>query len=55
MTMLIVEQGATIESQRGLIKEMLRDSLELSSMKGKAIQEKNIADSHRVRTPSQAP
>lgn len=55
MTMLIVEQGATIESQRGLIREMLHDSLELSNMKGKAIQEKNIADSRRVRTQAQAP
>jgi len=55
MTMLIVEQGATIESQRGLIREMLHDSLELSNMKGKAIQEKNVADSRRVRTQAQAP
>jgi hypothetical protein len=47
MTLLIVEQGATIESQRGLIKEMLRDSVELSAMKGKAIQDKYAADSQR--------
>jgi hypothetical protein len=55
MTMLIVEQGATIESQRGLIREMLHDSLELSSMKGKAIQEKNVTDTHRARTQAQVP
>jgi hypothetical protein len=56
MTMLIVEQGATIESQRGLIKEMLRDSVELSGMKGKAIQDKYLADSqHRARTQAHAP
>lgn len=52
MTMLIVEQGATIESQRGLIREMLHDSLELSSMKGKAIQEKNVTDTHRAQAPA---
>ena len=56
MTMLIVEQGATIESQRGLIKEMLHDSVELSGMKGKAIQDKYLADSqHRARTQAHAP
>ena len=33
MTMLIVEQGQTIESQRTLIRELFRDSTELSSMK----------------------
>jgi hypothetical protein len=33
MTMLIVEQGRTIESQRALIRELLRDSNELSATK----------------------
>lgn len=33
MTMLIVEQGATIESQRALIRELFRDSTELSTIK----------------------
>jgi hypothetical protein len=33
MTMLIVEQGQTIESQRALIRELFRDSTELSAMK----------------------
>jgi len=33
MTMLIVEQGQTIESQRALIRELFRDSKELSSLK----------------------
>lgn len=56
MTMLIVEQGATIESQRGLIREMLHDSVELSAMKGKAIQDRNIADTRRhTRTQAQTP
>ena len=36
MTMLIVEQGQTIESQRALIRELFGDSKELSVMKAKA-------------------
>lgn len=38
MTMLIVEQGRTIESQRSLIRQLFRDSQELSAVK-KAQQE----------------
>lgn len=33
MTMLIVEQGQTIESQRSLIRQLFRDSQELSAVK----------------------
>lgn len=36
MTMLIVEQGRTIESQRALIQELFGDSAQLSAMKLKA-------------------
>jgi hypothetical protein len=36
MTMLIVEQGQTIESQRALIRELFRDSAELSATKLRA-------------------
>ena len=39
MTMLIVEQGQTIESQRALIRELFRDSKELSSIKTLAQQQ----------------
>ena len=56
MTMLIVEQGSTIESQRGLIRDMLRDSVELAAMKGKVIQEKNKAAAQRhAGAQAQAP
>jgi hypothetical protein len=52
MTMLIVEQGATIESQRALIRELFRDSTELSALR-KAQQEKTVADAqHNLQTPS---
>ncbi len=43
MTMLIVEQGRTIENQRALIHELFRDASELSAAKTK-IQEQHIAD-----------
>jgi hypothetical protein len=36
MTLLIVEQGNTIQSQRTLIQQLLGDSTELSAMKTKA-------------------
>ena len=42
MTMLIVEQGQTIESQRALIRELFRDSTELSGVKMKAQEERRI-------------
>ena len=53
MTMLIVEQGATIESQRTLIRELFRDSAELSAIRRNAPQDKNVteAQSH-FQTPS---
>ena len=38
LTMLVVEQGRTIDSQRSLIHLLFSDSVQLSSIKGKAIQ-----------------
>jgi hypothetical protein len=35
LAMLVFEQGQTIESQRGLIREMLKDSTQLAALKGK--------------------
>ena len=61
MTMLIVEQGQTIESQRVLIRELFRDSTELSASKVKALQDKNLADAQHsgqsgmTKAPTQAP
>ena len=58
MTMLIVEQGQTIESQRALIRELFRDSTELSSVKMKAQIERNqaLAQNPSSQNPStQAP
>lgn len=51
MTMLIVEQGATIESQRALIRELFRDSTELSAMKMK-LQQGALAGTQPGSTPA---
>lgn len=53
MTMLIVEQGRTIDSQRTLIRELFHDSTELSAVKLKAQQD---AQTQAAKNPSsQAP
>jgi hypothetical protein len=51
MTMLIVEQGSVIQSQRNLIKILSRDSSELWGMRGKALTDQQAA---RTRTQGQA-
>lgn len=43
MTLLIVEQGSTIQSQRDLIRELLGDTHELAAMKGKAIRDQALS------------
>jgi hypothetical protein len=48
MTMLIVEQGSVIQSQRNLIKILARDSSELWGMRGKA-----MTDQQAARTKAQ--
>jgi hypothetical protein len=58
MTLLIVEQGRTIQSQSNMIKILLPESRELWGLRGKAIAEKNsmqapsTQDQPCVRTPS---
>jgi hypothetical protein len=53
MTMLIVEQGRTIESQRALIRDLLRDSTELSAVKQqqKAAQDSAQSPSAMTQAP----
>ena len=51
MTMLIVEQGQTIESQRALIRELFRDSTELSAVKLKAQQDHPDSLSAKTQAP----
>jgi hypothetical protein len=54
MTMLIVEQGSVIQSQGNVIKVLLRDSVELWGMKGKAIRDTQMAKA-QGQTSTQAP
>src|SRR5580693_3630432 len=51
MTMLIVEQGSVIQSQRNLIKILMRDSTELWGMRGKAVLDQQTA---RAKTQGHA-
>lgn len=53
MTMLIVEQGRTIESQRALIHDLFRDNTALSGVRVKSGQDDQIQGSHSVvKNPS---
>jgi hypothetical protein len=52
MTMLIVEQGRTIESQRALIRELFRDSKELSAVRMKAAQEMAESNAAKNQIPA---
>jgi hypothetical protein len=52
MTMLIVEQGQTIESQRTLIRDLFRDNTELSSLKGMIRQERAQSPSAKAQAPA---
>ena len=55
MTILILEQGRTIESQRALIRGLFRDSTELSASKLKARQEEHgqvLAQNPSSQNPS---
>jgi hypothetical protein len=55
MTMLIVEQGRTIESQRALIRELFRDSMALNHYRAKELQERRAAqNSQGHAAPSNA-
>ena len=49
MTLLIVEQGAAIQSQRKLIQVLQSDSIELLAMKGKALHQMQVAQAQGQR------
>ena len=56
LTMLVVEQGRTIDSQRSLIHMLFSDSVQLSGIKGKAIQKQNAeAQAHAQAQKKSAP
>jgi len=50
MTMPIIEQGRTIESQRALIHELYHDSAELAAVRSRTLQENAVVDSQNALT-----
>jgi hypothetical protein len=54
MALLVVEQGRTIDNQRGLIRELFGDSSALNTMKNNALQKHN-AQAHAKAPSSQVP
>ena len=48
LTMLVIEQGLTIEAQRTLLREMLKDSNQLAALKNK------LANAEAKRSPDKA-
>ena len=55
LTMLVVEQGRTIDNQRSLIHLLFGDSVQLSSIKGKAVQKQQAEDRARVESAKEVP
>jgi hypothetical protein len=54
LTLLVVEQGRTIESQRSLLSELLKDSTQLAALKGKlAMAEANRPQDKAAAKPEQ--
>ncbi len=53
LTLLVVEQGRTIDSQRVLIREMVSDSNQLAQLKGKMAREENLKA--RQKAPDAGP
>lgn len=41
LTMLVVEQARTIDSQRGLIRDLFQDSVQLTGLREQAVLKKN--------------
>ena len=52
LTMLVVEQGRTIDSQRGLIQMLFSDSVELTGMKGKQQAEAQARAQSQMKPPA---
>jgi hypothetical protein len=55
LTMLVVEQGRTIDSQRDLIHLLFGDSVQLSGLKGKAVQKQQAEDRARAQLKKKLP
>lgn len=55
MTMLIMEQARTIDTQRNLIQVLFEDSAQLSALKGKAAQKQYAESQAKTKAQAQAP
>jgi hypothetical protein len=55
LTMLVFEQGQTIESQRGLIREMLKDSTQLAALKDKLAHDESLLMQQKMSAGAQSP
>ena len=55
LTMLVVEQGRTIDSQRGLIQMLFSDSVELTGLKGKENQRQQAEAQARAHALKKSP
>jgi hypothetical protein len=55
LTMLVVEQSRTIDSQRGLIRDLFQDSVQLTTLKGKAVQKQNADAQAKAHSQTKAP
>ncbi len=55
MTVLIIEQGSVIQTQRNLIKVLGRDSTELWAGRGKAIGDQQMSQQSQAHGHAQAP
>jgi hypothetical protein len=53
LTLLVVEQGRTIESQRTLLRELIKDSTELANLKGKLIHDKAARSQEKASPQAQ--
>src|SRR6202162_2899143 len=52
LTMLVFEQGRTIESQRSLIREMLKDSTQLAALKDTLARDDNKRVHDKASVPA---
>lgn len=55
LTMLVVEQGRTIDSQRSLIQMLFSDSVQLSGIKGRALQKQQADAQAQAQAQKKAP
>jgi len=52
LTLLVVEQGKTIEAQRSLLREMLKDSAQLATLKDKLARDVPVQSSDKAAAPA---